>query len=320
MFTLRTPAKILWEITKRCTRDCTFCYNGSSSTSTDVLDRHGREQILREILQANPLYVCITGGEPLLLDGELFETLEQLRAAGIFVELITNGDLVDEVNAPRLRHSCNLVTLPLLGADPEVHDAAIGPGSFAHVVKAVQLLDSVDVGIVWLLHRKNEHAFDHVLELLRGQLAAVRYLTIQPYVGHSRVADEDPLALSDSQLDDLVQRVVRLQAEAGERPKIGIADDLAEIQKLLRGRQFNYQACVEASGELLVHQWLPFSAGNMFQTGLAQAWETRLSRFWSLPSVKQHFRGIRSLQGIDPGRRKSEENFLAIDDFVNGRE
>lgn len=73
-----------------CNLNCCWCDTPESKTG-------GREMSLDSILEQvkliNPLYICITGGEPLLQPDELEHLLDSFHTRGILIDIETNGTI-----------------------------------------------------------------------------------------------------------------------------------------------------------------------------------------------------------------------------------
>jgi len=73
-----------------CNLNCCWCDTPESRTG-------GREMSLDSILEQvkliNPLYICITGGEPLLQPDELEHLLDSFHTRGILIDIETNGTI-----------------------------------------------------------------------------------------------------------------------------------------------------------------------------------------------------------------------------------
>lgn len=92
-FTTSKPIVINWLISNKCNFKCNYCYAG------DVIDKPltyaNVKSIANDILDAEPLAVVLSGGEPLLEVNKLYEAFEILgNKVGIILD--TNGIIIDE--------------------------------------------------------------------------------------------------------------------------------------------------------------------------------------------------------------------------------
>jgi len=295
MFTLKSPAKVTWEITTACTRTCHFCYNCSGEDNADPLTREQREIILVQIIESEPLHVVVTGGEPLLLADELASITQQLQSENIYTQLWTNGDLIAGC-AQAWLENCDLITLPLFGKNTASHDRMMGAGSFNAIMDALTSLSGMNVEIAWILTKDNYCELDDAVATLNSY-PSVRYVTLYPYTQTGRGSNSDH-RISGAALEETMTNVITLNREYAGKFHVSMSEDSGEIRNLVQGRQFNYQVYVTANGEVLVHQYLPFTGGNVLSKSLESIWQGTLAAFWSHETVKRKFKGYRNLDDL----------------------
>jgi 7-carboxy-7-deazaguanine synthase len=101
-----------------CNLRCRWCdspasQSGGREISTDIISE--------QVRQANPLYICITGGEPLLQGEELECLLSTLHKQGMTIDIETNGT-VDFTRFQPFASICMDVKCPSSG---EVSDLSL---------------------------------------------------------------------------------------------------------------------------------------------------------------------------------------------------
>lgn len=96
---LAGPMMVSWDITNQCNFDCLHCLNRSNDATIhdfkDELSKEEKENIVNQILEVRPYSMCICGGEPTLCK-DLFWIIEKLSQAGISVNMVSNGYIIDE--------------------------------------------------------------------------------------------------------------------------------------------------------------------------------------------------------------------------------
>ena len=134
------PMSVLFELTFVCNHACSFCYNcptGQKEMNTaEVIDA------LRKLAEFNVLYLTLSGGEPLVRK-DFFEIARAARDMGFALRIYTNGYLIDEAMAKKIRTIANPVEMEisLHGGRPETHDKlTCVPGSFQKICSAVKVL------------------------------------------------------------------------------------------------------------------------------------------------------------------------------------
>jgi len=133
------PLSAQWELTFKCNHLCGFCYNAPNGQREMTLDEIKRG--LDKIADFGVLYLTMTGGEPMVRP-DFWEICKYARHLGFALRLYTNGYLVDEERARKLKEIHTFeVEISIHGARPESHDKLTGiRGSFDRVISALENL------------------------------------------------------------------------------------------------------------------------------------------------------------------------------------
>ena len=136
---LNIPLSVQLDLTYRCNERCIHCYldhdDHGEMTTAEIKD------LLDQMADAGVFYLTISGGE-ILMRRDFFEILEHARERTFCVKLKTNGVLIREKEAERLREfGVESVQISIYSHRPEVHDAITKmPGSLRQSLEAVRLL------------------------------------------------------------------------------------------------------------------------------------------------------------------------------------
>ncbi|MEN3203351.1 MAG: radical SAM protein [Atribacterota bacterium] len=150
-----------WHITNRCNLRCRHCYQETFQDETPGRLRALAERLLLGLEELSRSSVLnITGGEPLLLEEDLFRLLEMLEAHPRILEimLITNALKIDAPVVARLSSFSKLTTVKVsLEGMEETNDAIRGKGVFRRVLQALEHLcaSSLRVVLMMTLHKGN---------------------------------------------------------------------------------------------------------------------------------------------------------------------
>jgi mycofactocin biosynthetic radical S-adenosylmethionine protein MftC len=139
---LKAPVNVTWEITQTCNLACSHCLSAEvRSVGHKELDTAQCLALLDELARMEVFQVNIGGGEPFLGD-DFLELLRRAHARGITTCVSTNGTVLDEKLVYELLAMDAPVYLQvsLDGARAETNDAIRGPGTFARIIRGVELL------------------------------------------------------------------------------------------------------------------------------------------------------------------------------------
>lgn len=165
---LGVPINVQFDLTYRCNERCIHCYldhdDHGELTTAEVKD------VLDQLAAAGTFFLILSGGE-LLLRRDFFEILEYARGLQFDVKLKTNGILIREREADRIRElGVRQVQISIYSHRPEVHDAITKvKGSLERSLAAIRFLQSrgLRVLIANVLMRQNMHDYAGVQRLAR---------------------------------------------------------------------------------------------------------------------------------------------------------
>jgi MoaA/NifB/PqqE/SkfB family radical SAM enzyme len=158
---LGIPFSVQLDLTYRCNERCVHCYldhdDHGELTTSEV------KSLLDQMADAGVFYLTISGGE-ILMRRDFFEILEHARARTFCVKLKTNGVLIRNKEAERLRSlAVESVQVSIYSHQPEVHDAITKvPGSLKRSIDAIRLLRDhgirVVIANVLMVHNVRDYA------------------------------------------------------------------------------------------------------------------------------------------------------------------
>jgi uncharacterized radical SAM superfamily Fe-S cluster-containing enzyme len=134
---------ISWNLTQRCNLHCAHCYMSAAAHAETAgeLSTAECQRIMDEIAQVNPaVFLILTGGEPLIRK-DIFDLASYASDKGFTVVLGTNGVLLREAEARRMRQSgMQGASISLDSVDAQRHDAFRQlPGAWEGAVRATKV-------------------------------------------------------------------------------------------------------------------------------------------------------------------------------------
>jgi radical SAM protein with 4Fe4S-binding SPASM domain len=158
---LGVPLSVHLDVTYRCNERCVHCYldhdDHGEMTTAEIKD------VLQQLAEAGTFFLTLSGGE-VLMRRDFFEILEYARQLKFNVRIKTNGVMIRESEAGRMRDlGVQQVQISIYSRRPEIHDAITKlPGSLKRSVAAVRFLKSqglkVAIANVLMTVNMGEHA------------------------------------------------------------------------------------------------------------------------------------------------------------------
>jgi radical SAM protein with 4Fe4S-binding SPASM domain len=149
-----TAYSVSWNLTQRCNLECAHCYM-SAHAGADTRGELSTEEcrrVIDQIAEVNPnVFLILTGGEP-LLRRDIWEIAGYAAEKRFTTVLGTNGVLLREAEAKRMReHGVLGASISLDSTDPARHDAFRRlPNAWQGAVRATRVL--ADAGLDFSLH------------------------------------------------------------------------------------------------------------------------------------------------------------------------
>ncbi len=134
------PGHPVWEVTGACNLRCIHCHAVSGQAAPDELTTDEGKRLI-DMIAANSEFrtLIYTGGEPLVRP-DIFELFRHSQKAGLANIIATNGTLIDEEMAFKLKDHgvvCNAISID--AANPDIHDMVRNkPGSFDLALRAIE--------------------------------------------------------------------------------------------------------------------------------------------------------------------------------------
>jgi AdoMet-dependent heme synthase len=167
------PLRLMfWEMTKACNLKCRHCRAvPEEELGHDELSTTEALAMIDQIAEIARPVLILSGGEP-LYRRDVFDIGRYGVSKGFRMALATNGTLVDEPTARRIRDAgFSRVSISLDGAEAATHDRFRGlPGSHAGALRGLRHLRAlgVSVQINSTIARHNVHELPRMLELAEG--------------------------------------------------------------------------------------------------------------------------------------------------------
>lgn len=161
------PGHPVWEVTGACNLRCIHCHAVSGQADPNELTTDEGKKLIDMIASMSEFRTLIyTGGEPLVRP-DIFTLLRHSQKAGLANIIATNGTLIDEEMAFKLKDHgvvCNAISID--AANPAVHDMVRNKtGSFDLALRAIEATKKAGI-LLQINTTAMEYNMPHLSELI----------------------------------------------------------------------------------------------------------------------------------------------------------
>ena len=306
---------ISWNLTQRCNLHCAHCYMSAAAHAETAgeLSTAECQRIMDEIAQVNPaVFLILTGGEPLIRK-DIFDLASYASDKGFTVVLGTNGVLLREAEARRMRQSgMQGASISLDSVDAQRHDTFRQlPGAWESAVRATKVLtaEGLDFSIHTSITTWNVDEMPAMIDLARqlgarvlnffflvrtGRGADLMDITPEQYerlltaIAHAQgvgtmttdsqaapvYGGEDPWSVPTGHAGDMI---IRAKCAPHLRRILYTLDPhSALLQNYAQGScpAGKYYCRITPTGDVTPCPYMPVSAGNLRHTSFAEIWQS----------------------------------------------
>ncbi len=304
---LHAPFMIVWDFTKQCNLRCKHCYaNATRSPAPDELILEEKFEVLRQLDEAGVAALSFSGGEP-LINRDFWPVAKKAADLGMYVSIATNGTLITEDVARRLREiGVRYVEVSLDSPIPEEHDEFRGiRGAWNMAVRGIKNAKAVglEVGIATTVTKMNYDRMPEMVSLAR-KLGVDRFIAFN-FIPTGRGREIIDLDLSPKERTELLEYFYQELVKGGLQvfstaPFYAVVsmkhlDDggklapthFAELQvpekymsagfalaEFLGGCGAGRIYCsIEHNGDIQPCVFLPIKVGNVLEDGFLNVWQ-----------------------------------------------
>lgn len=294
----RAPLFLAWQITNRCRCRCLHCCeeSGPDKAWPDELDRAEALRLARDTVALGVPYAAFGGGEPLSCP-HVWEVFETLVGGGVGLKVETDGTLIDEAAADRLRDlHAGCVQISVEGATAAVHDRVRPGGDFRAAVKAMERLAARGIAPEFVFVPTRHNLGEAVSAFDLAVKVGARAFVTGPMMRLGRAAAAwEGLAPSERDWARAVEALKERSAAHGGKVALSVYpwDILTELSTRLESPQA--MLLVVPNGKVKLLNALPFAPADLRRQSLAEAWEAYKAA-WRSPEVRDFIGRVR----LDP--------------------
>ena len=286
------PGHPVWEVTRACNLSCIHCHAKSSQAAPDELTTEEGKRLIDQIA-AMPAFrtLVFTGGEPLVRK-DIFELLRHSQKAGLANILATNGTLIDDAMARKLKDHgvvCNAISMD--APEEKTHNyVRNSPRAFELALRGIEATKKA--GILLQINTTameyNLHMLSELIDFINDQDASVMLMYQLVAVGRGEKIKSKTLKKSaNRELSELIskkQKQVATIIEPVAGPQYwpyllekkgwntGLALKFAEhvFHGCSAGRDFVY---IKANGDVWPCPFVEINNGNVREKPLKTIYE-----------------------------------------------
>ncbi|MBW7995944.1 MAG: radical SAM protein [Candidatus Glassbacteria bacterium] len=262
----RRPVTV-WNVSRRCNLRCVHCYTDSDNkVYKGELTLEEGKKLLDDLAEFEVPAVLFSGGEPLVRK-DIFELVDYALAKGLRPTLSTNGTLIDDKMARRIKNSGFTYVGISLDGIGEVNDCFRGKkGAFDMAMRGFRNLVELGqrVGLRLTLTRHNYQDLDKIFDFIEEEKINRACFYHLVYSGRGESISDDDLTYRETR--DAMELIIRRTRDFKARGKdvnILTVDNHVDSIYILRK--------LEAEGDSRadeVRKLLEWNQGGMFSTGV----------------------------------------------------
>ena len=184
---------VVWSVTRSCNLKCMHCYANSENKKYEgELDTQEALQLIDQMAEMKVPVILFSGGEPLARP-DIFQLAEYAIGKGIRITFSTNGTLIDETAARRIKElGVGYVGISLDGIG-EVHDYFRNrTGAFELAMRGVRncISQGQKVGLRFTMNRHNIAQLPLIFELMEKEGIQRACFYHMVYTGRGSLSDD----------------------------------------------------------------------------------------------------------------------------------
>ena len=290
---------VVWNITRRCNLKCLHCYSQSEDKEyKDELTTDECKKVIDNLAEFGVPVIIFSGGEPLLRK-DIFELLSWTNQKGIRTVLSTNGTIITEKVAEKLRvANVSYVGISLDGMEETNGKFRGEKGAFQKAINGIRRCKNfrIKVGLRFTISKFNVKDIPEIFQLIVAEGIPRICFYHLVYSGRgSELADQDLSHQETREIVDFIINETKRLFDKGMKKEVLTVDNhtdgvylylrlkkenpkrAEEVYELLKYNGGNNSGiaigCVDWIGDVHPDQfWIHYSLGNVKQGRFSEIW------------------------------------------------
>jgi radical SAM protein with 4Fe4S-binding SPASM domain len=275
------PLVVSWNVTAKCNLKCAHCYiNADEKRNIDELGTDAAKLLIHQIAEVSKPLLILSGGEPMLRK-DIFELIRYGTERGLKMALGSNGMLIDDVVARKLKDAgATTVSISLDSSVPALHDQFRGvTGSWRRAVGAIKALkrNGIVVQVNTTVTQQNYGQIEEIFALAEKLGAENFHLFFLVPTGRgARIEDITP-DMYEKMIISSFSKIMQynLNVKPSCAPQfMRIAQETGiDMTRWVRGCMAGLYYCrIYPTGEVTPCPYLPIALGNIRQKSFKDIW------------------------------------------------
>ncbi len=292
------PFQVVWDITYACNLRCKHCYATAGKRLEDELTTEEALETIDNLDRLGVTIIAFSGGEPLVRK-DIFQLTSYAAEKGIYVAIATNGTLITEEMAKKMKESGVSYLQISLDGLRETHDSFRGiSGCFDRTVEGIKnaVKHGFFVNVSMTVTKLNHDEVPAVIELC--EKLGVDWFMHYNFVPTGRGREIAELDLSPEQREKLLKMLyerngksklsllstapqfarVALQCNSGIIPthfyNVNAGERLRQLAEFIGGcGAGRFYFAIKANGNITPCVFFPLVVGNVRVDDLEDLWK-----------------------------------------------
>ncbi len=291
------PFQVVWDITYACNLRCRHCYATAGKPLPDELTTEEALSVIDKLDRLGVTIISFSGGEPLVRK-DIFELTSYAAEKGIYVAIATNGTLIDEETAKKMKENGISYVQISLDGKKETHEAFRGiKGCYDRTIEGIKnaVKHEFFVNVSMTVTKLNYRDVPAVIELC--EKLGVNWFMHYNFIPTGRGREIVDLDITPEQREELLKFLynrnktsnisllstapqfarVALQCEAGFIPthfyNIESGERLRQLAEFIGGcGAGRFYFAIKANGDIQPCVFFPLKVGNIREDDLEDLW------------------------------------------------
>jgi radical SAM protein with 4Fe4S-binding SPASM domain len=276
------PLILSWNVTRECNLKCSHCYiNAADQKLENELTTEEGKRLIDQICEVSRPLLILSGGEPLLRP-DVYELIEYGSSKGLKMGLGSNGSLIDDVVAKKLKEAgITTVSISLDSHIAAQHDDFRGViGSWEKAVNAIKVLhdNNILVQVNTSLTHDNYDQIDDIMRFSESIGVENFHLFFLVPTGRGVKLDDISPQKYEHMITTTFAKVqkYRLNVRPSCAPQfMRIAQSMGlDMRQWIRGCIAGMYYCrIYPNGDITPCPYLPVKVGNVREKSFKEIWQ-----------------------------------------------